>query len=140
MHAHLCIEASVAIFVACAHPASAPAPRACQRYDVDPSWTSRAPVYQSCDVDVPAQIVSETRIDRRSLGCEDYSATVRFVIDATGAPEPSTITAVEYTSAAFGDALVDAVRQWRFRPAQKGGMAVRQVTQVRLDARCNPLH
>ena len=138
MRAYLWIEVGLAAFAACAHPGTAPAPAACERYDLDPSWAAGSAVYQSCDVDVRAQVVYRVSPQHHQSDCENggSSATVRFVVDTAGRPEPLTLTAVDYTSSTFADALIDAVRQTRWRPALKAGVPVRQVAQVRAETVC----
>jgi protein TonB len=58
-------------------------------------------------------------------------AVVAFVVDTTG--RPSTITLKSASHAEFGQAAVDALRRWRFRPAEIGGRKVRQLVEQQFD-------
>jgi TonB family protein len=140
MRAYLVVGVSVAVLTGCAHPhappAPAPAPAACEGYTVDPTWLRRGPVYQPCDVDEPATAIVRAPTGYHPVDCANASVTVRLVVDTTGVPEPRTVTVVRTTASDFGKAAIAALRQWRFRPALKGGVKVRQVTQQRLDFAC----
>ncbi len=140
MRTGFCIGVIVAVLTGCAHtpapPGSGPAPAACQGYPVDQTWLRRGPVYQPCEVDEPVTAIVRTPTGYHPLDCANASATVLLVVDARGTPEPRTITAVSSTSEDFAKAAVNALRQWRYKPALKGGVKVRQVTQQRLDFAC----
>ncbi len=134
------IGVMAAMLAGCAHPhagpSPAPAPAACEGYDVDRSWLRAAPVYGPCDVDEPATPMQRAPTGYHPLDCKNASATLLLVVDAAGAPEPRTIRAVESTSTDFAAAAIRALRQWRYRPALKGGKKVRQVTRQRFDFQC----
>ncbi len=134
------IGISVAMLAGCANPHSvstlAPAPAACDGYDVDRSWVRAAPVYQPCDVDQPTTAIQRSPTGYHPLDCKNASATLRLVVDTTGTPEPRTIGVVQSTSTDFTTAAIRALRQWRYRPALKGGKKVRQVTRQRFDFQC----
>ncbi len=138
----LAITAAIgaAVLAGCAHPASTPAPApepaACQGYTIDRSWLRQGPVYQPCNVDESVTAIRRVPTGYHPLDCANASATVLLVVDATGTPEPRTVRAVQSTSAEFARAAVNALRQWRYQPAVKGGRKVRQVTQQRLEFQC----
>jgi protein TonB len=48
---------------------------------------------------------------------------IAFIVNAKGVPEEVQVAAA--TSRSFGEAAVSAVKQWRFKPGKKGGVAVR---------------
>ncbi len=140
MRLRIGIGVGVAVLAGCAHPQSGPAPApasaVCQGYDIDRTWLRRGPVYQPCDVDEPATAVLRTPTGYHELDCKDASATLQLVVDTAGVPEPRTVHAIHSTSEDFTRAAVTALRQWRFRPALKGGRKVRQVAQQRFDFQC----
>ncbi len=140
MRVSLGIAVTLAMLAGCAHPHSAttlaPAPSACEGYDVDRSWLRTAPVYRPCDVDDPATAIQRAPTGYHPLDCKSASATLLLVVDTTGAPEPRTIRAVQSTSTDFARAAMSALRQWRYRPALKGGKKVRQVARQRFDFQC----
>lgn len=62
--------------------------------------------------------------DPRSGGTSGR-VTVRAVVSERGTVEEAEVIAAPPTLRAFGDDVIKAVRQWRFEPALKGGVAVR---------------
>ena len=144
MRVRLYIGVTVAVLFGCSHPQSAPAPAAapaaasaaCEGYDVDPTWLRRGPLFQPCDVDEQVTAIQRVPTGFHTPDCEAATATVVMVVDTAGVPEPRTVKAVQSTSAAFAKAAVNALRQWRYRPAVKGGKKVRQVAQQRFDYTC----
>ncbi len=135
------VGAAAAVLAACAHPQSAPAPEtasaACQDYPVDRAWLRGGPVYQPCGVDAPAEAIRRAPTGYHPLDCKDVaSATLLVVVDAAGVPEPRTVRVVRSTSADFATAAGNALRQWRYTPARKGGRKVRQIVQQRFDFQC----
>jgi hypothetical protein len=61
-----------------------------------------------------------------------FSATLRFVVDSTGAPETATARVVRSTDFAFGQSLLSYLPHWHYRPAELEGHHVRQlVTESR---------
>ena len=57
------------------------------------------------------------------------SATMRFVIDSTGLIDLGTIAVMASTHDDFVKAVKDAMPRMRFRPAQRGSTAVRQLVE-----------
>ena len=55
-------------------------------------------------------------------------ATIDFIVDSAG--NVRNACAVKSTHADFGAAAVEAVNKWKFRPGQKGGIAVNTHMQV----------
>ncbi len=62
------------------------------------------------------------------------SARVEFVVDSSG--YASDFTVVSTNDPGLADAVIDAVRQWRFDPARQNGLpvATRVVLPVHIDA------
>jgi len=52
---------------------------------------------------------------------------VRFIVDTAGYLEPGSIATLPGTPAAFAKATRAVVRGWRYRPAELGGVPVRQI-------------
>ncbi len=130
----------VAALAGCAHPrtavTTAPAPSACAGYTIERGWLRQGPVYAPCDVDDPVSAIHRVPTGYVPLECANVSATVVLVVDTTGTPEPRTVKALRSNSKDFARAAVNALRQWRYRPAIKDGRKVRQVTEQRLDFAC----
>jgi protein TonB len=80
------------------------------------------------DVPVPVDVVAPT-VDGYDIG---QAVRVEFVVDTTG--HTSGIAIKSNTDRAFAEAVVDAVKQWRFTPAQHNGspVAMRVVLPVRV--------
>lgn len=78
-------------------------------------------------VPVPVAVVSP------SVAAEYAGLTVQleFVVDATG--KPADLTVISETDAPLAMAVTDAVKRWRFKPAQSNGVAV--ATKVTLPIR-----
>lgn len=76
---------------------------------------------------VPIAVVSP-RVSSADLGA---SVEVEFLVDAKG--KPSEISVKSATDNVLADAVIDAVKQWQFSPAQRDGVAV--ATKVILPVR-----
>lgn len=122
--------------LACASAGGAAAQRsACGLRPSDSSFAAAGHVYRDCGVDTKAQAVNPSaRIDfqpstRGVTNC--YSAEVEFVVNAAGFPEVSTARVVRANDPSFGEAVLAAVRTWRYQPAIKNGQPVRQIVDER---------
>ena len=82
---------------------------------------------QGTDVPVPISVVAP-HVDGYDIG---QSVSVEFVVDTTG--HPSAINIKSTSDRDFAEAVVDAVKQWRFSPAQHNGAPV--ATKVILPVR-----
>src|ERR1700691_1238979 len=80
------------------------------------------------DIPVPIEVVSP-KVDSYDIG---QVVRVEFVVEATGLT--SSINIKSSSDRGFADAVVDAVKQWRFTPAQRNGtpVATRVVLPVRV--------
>jgi len=83
---------------------------------------------KSTDIPVPIQVVAP-KVDGYDIG---QVVSVEFVVDTTG--HTSAICIKSASDRDFADAVVDAVKQWRFAPAQHNGspVATRVVLPVRV--------
>jgi protein TonB len=73
---------------------------------------------QDPGVPVPVTVVSPS-VDSKYIGS---SVELEFVVDATG--KPSEVSVTSPTDATLATAVVDAVKQWRFKPATVDGAPV----------------
>jgi protein TonB len=80
------------------------------------------------DVPVPIEVVAP-QVDGYDIG---QAVSVEFVVDTTG--RPSGISIKSSSDRALANAVVDAVKQWRFTPAQRNGtpVATRVILPVRV--------
>ena len=83
---------------------------------------------QGTGIPVPISVVAP-HVDGFDIG---QSVQVEFVVDTTG--KPSAINVKSTSDRDFAEAVVDAVKQWRFTPAQHNGspVATRVVLPVRV--------
>jgi protein TonB len=83
---------------------------------------------QGTDVPVPISVVAP-HVEGYDIG---QSVQVEFVVDTTG--KPSAINIKSASDRDFAEAVVVAVKQWRFTPAQHNGapVATRVVLPVRV--------
>jgi len=56
-----------------------------------------------------------------------YSADLEFVVDSTGRPETSTARVVRANDSNYAQAVLATVPSWRYEPASRDGMPVRQI-------------
>jgi protein TonB len=80
------------------------------------------------DIPVPVAVVTP-QVAGFDIG---QSARVEFVVDTTG--HTTGISVVSASDRDFAEAVVDAVKQWRFTPAQKNGapVAMKVILPVRV--------
>ncbi|MGQ0702223.1 MAG: hypothetical protein ACT4PM_03710 [Gemmatimonadales bacterium] len=105
--------------------------------ELPPSHRVRGTVYRDCDVDRPARLRSEGRLEftappSRTGGdwaCEEAELT--FVVDTAGKAELGTARVVATTSPEFAAAVVGFLPTLRYRPALLTGTPVRQVVAYR---------
>jgi protein TonB len=83
---------------------------------------------QGNGIPVPISVVAP-HVDGYDIG---QSVQVEFVVDTTG--KPAEINIKSTSDRDFAEAVVDAVKQWRFTPAQHNGspVATRVVLPVRV--------
>jgi hypothetical protein len=60
---------------------------------------------------------------------QPQTATVRFVVDTTGAVERRTLQVVGATDRDWAQALYEVIPHWRFEPAERDGLKVRQLVE-----------
>jgi hypothetical protein len=90
-------------------------------------------VYRDCAVDRRARLVRHGDLSsyRPPSNVSCLKAELEFVVDADGRPEVVTAKVISASEPAFGEALLESLPGWRYAPAQKAGVAVRQIVRER---------
>lgn len=91
------------------------------------------PIYLPCQVDREAREARSKAVlnwepapgEVQPNSC--FRVEIRFVVDATGVPEPGTVSLTSTNNGGFGAAFVALVPDLRYTPAQLNGRPVRQV-------------
>ena len=121
---------------ACASAGRGSRQSTCTLSSADSVYLAGQPLYRDCSVNVRAELLNRDMTmtpDFHPSGDRScYSATVQFVVDSTGTPERGTARVVSTNSTEFADALLRVVPQWRYRPARKDGVPVRQIVHEKL--------
>jgi hypothetical protein len=119
---------------ACASAGRGSRQSACALSSADSVYLAGQLLYRDCSVNVRAELLNpDMTPDFSPSGDRScYSATVQFVVDSTGTPERGTARVVSSNSTEFADALLRVVPQWRYRPARKDGVPVRQIVHEKL--------
>ena len=107
--------------------------------EIDSMFLGRGPVYRQCDVDVAARAepVSVHPDYMPSPRERCVSAEFEFVVGTDGMPEVDAIRLVSSSNASFAESIRRVIPSLRYRPAQKGGVAVRQLTRFSMMARAS---
>jgi TonB family protein len=106
-------------------PAAPPAPAA-------PAAPAAGQAYFEFQVERPVQSLNDVAPQYpAALQRQGVSGQViaQFVVDETGRAEPASFRVIETSHALFSDAVEAALPRMRFRPAEVGGRAVRQLVQ-----------
>ena len=113
--------------------------QACLLSSADSAYISGVPLYRECAVDTPAQAIS-TRLNydpstrsntRPQPGITCHTAEVQFVVGLDGRPESETVRLVRANDTSLGQSLIQSVLGWRYSPARRGGVPVRQIVTER---------
>ena len=59
-----------------------------------------------------------------------YNAVIAVVVDEGGSPMPQTARIVRTNDTEFAQAFLNTIPAWRFTPAQKDGMPVKQLVEL----------
>jgi hypothetical protein len=98
-------------------------------------YLARGPVYRDCAVDRRARLLTTNGRPQFQpptpplAGTACYSAQIEVVVDSAGVPELETVRVVRANDPAFADAVLASLPRWRYQPALKSGVAVRQVVR-----------
>ena len=97
----------------------------------DSTYAAGRAVYRDCAVDRPARLTnSSVRPDwspPTTANNSCYSVEMEFVVDEAGRVERETATVVQTSDRRFADAWMMTLPEWKFEPAIRAGVAVRQI-------------
>jgi hypothetical protein len=123
----------------CLACASAPANReaTCELVPADSQYLVGGPVYHDCAVDQRARLRGravypdnfEPQLPLTEPGERCYRVDLQFVVDTSGAPELGTAQVVRTNHPECAEAVMATLPKWRFRPALRGGVPVRQIVR-----------
>jgi hypothetical protein len=100
---------------------------------VDSSFALGGPVFRDCGVDREAAVRGrQPPMDFNPRAIRDCnSVVVAVVVDERGAPVPATAKVIRTNDSEFAQAFLNTIPAWQFTPAQKDGMPVKQVVELR---------
>ena len=107
--------------------------RGCQA--IDTSFALGTPVFTECGVDRKALERGRRptpEFSPRPPVRECYNVVVAVVIDERGMPVPATARVVRSNDSHFTQAVLNTIPAWRFTPAEKDGLPVKQVVEIGL--------
>jgi len=127
--------ACVVSAAACASAGRSPSPVRCVPSELDQAWLAGGAVFRACEVDRPARFLNPAvNIDFQPplppLVQSCFAALINVVVDTDGTPEAATARIARTNAPVFARAVLASVPDWRFQPALKNGVAVRQVVSV----------
>jgi hypothetical protein len=131
--------AAIPLAAACASAGGAAGARGeCLLSAEDSVYLSGGPVFRDCAVDQAARLTTPNApIDyrpsasARSGNRACWLAELQFVVNAAGVPEKETAKIVRTTDPGFAEAVLSSLPSWRYRPAEKEGIPVRQIVRER---------
>lgn len=129
----LVLSVSVATAACASTPARTSSP--CALASGDSIYLDNGAVYRQCGVERRAEPIDRSfhpnfRSDELPPGGQAcYSAVIQFVVDETGLPEGGTAKVLRTNNPGFGDAALEAVKHWRYKPAYLHGAPVRQIVE-----------
>jgi len=125
-----CVAISfLAASLACASHQTAAGAQCGLRTD-DMAFAATGDVFRDCAVDRPARQSGKAIHPDWSPApgrYDCYFVDMTFVVDTTGKPETATARAVKTNENNFADAYLATLSQWKYEPAQRAGIKVRQV-------------
>lgn len=130
MSLRLVVTVICMVVAACASATRGPR-TACDLGASDSVFARGRPVFRDCSVDRAARFLNNggARPDFHPTTPRSacYSADLAFVVDSTGKPEASTAQVVHANDNAFGESVLATVFSWRYQPAIRNGVPVRQI-------------
>ena len=111
--------------------AAAAARQGCQA--VDTSFALGTPVFTECGVERQATVQGrQPTMDftPRPPVRDCYTVAVAVVVDERGVPVPTTVRVVRSNDSQFAQAFVNTLPSWRFTPAVKDGLPVKQLVEI----------
>lgn len=100
---------------------------------VDSSFALGALVFRECGVERQAKARGrQPRMDfnPRPPIKQCYNVVIAVVVDERGSTVPATARIIRTNDTEFAQAFLNTVPEWRFTPAQKDGMPVKQVVEL----------
>ena len=96
----------------------------------DSTFAAGGPVYRDCAVKTKARNVTtdihpDFRPTTAGNGC--YSVELEYVVDQKGFAETKTARIVRTNNQAFAESVISILPQWKFEPAKRDGVPVRQI-------------
>ena len=122
---------------ACAGATTGARQSPCTLTATDSAYLAGGPVFREYAVDQRAHLRNpQVRPDFQppqlpTGGSACYSAQIELVVDTAGMPEAGTAHVLTTNNPPFADAVLFTVPRWRYDPARKGGVAVRQIVRER---------
>jgi hypothetical protein len=102
--------------------------------ELDPAWLVGGPVFRACEVDKSARLQNpNVLIDFRPappLSQSCFAVLLNLVVDSSGMPETATARIARTNAPEFAEAVLASLPQWRFWPALKNGVPVRQIVSI----------
>ncbi len=101
----------------------------CELEPSDSVFARGRPLFRECSVDRPARFVKSSVVPMfrpSTMESRCYTATLTFVVDSTGKPETATAQ-VRSNDFDFGQSWLAILGQWRYEPAIRNGIPVRQI-------------
>lgn len=128
--------ATAVLLLACSGATRTAGRAECMLSSADSIFLAGGPVYRDCAVDERAtrQQGSAPPIDIRppspgTLGTQCYFVELEFVVDTNGVPEVKTARVRRSTDVQYTDAVLATLPRWRYSPAKKDGVPVRQIVR-----------
>jgi TonB-like protein len=111
--------------------------KSCELARADSVYLEGGPVYRDCAVDRRAKLLGSLPVPNLELvtpptgtpAC--WTAEIQFVVDSAGEPELMTVRVLRTSDPSFADAVIATLPQWKYQPAVKDGVAVRQIVRQR---------
>lgn len=96
----------------------------------DSTFIATGPVYRDCAVETKAVLLTKDihpdfRPESRNGAC--YSAEVDYVVNEAGFVETKTARIVRTNNQAYAESIMSILPQWKFEPARRDGVPVRQI-------------
>ena len=123
-----------AVLISSGAEAQAPSTdRTCSVDVIDTARYGAGSLYRDCDVDRPAKLKRSTRpVFNSTEGVRCAIVELEFAVDEEGRAIEATAVILSANVPEFGERTLRSLADWRYEPARKGGVAVRQVVRERV--------
>ena len=137
-HQSLLAAVTLAGAVGCASGGGGTAAAPCAPQPADSVYQASEPAFRACAVERPARLLNASReinwqppSGSTQPGTRCFVTQLEFVVDTTGIPEPGTARIVSSNEPGFAQAVLAGLPDWRYRPALRSGVPVRQIVTER---------